>query len=380
MDQQLCIPGISSPGMTAVALLLVAFVALVLNGARAFRPPRLLVVKNASSRLHSTLITKYETMSDLDSGFDYKKSDKLPWLGEKGYKKWTYKTSAGAVHQINFIDLGKEEGKKKKPLLLIHGFGAICYHWRYNIPILARDYHVYAIDLLGFGLSDKPVQDYPAEVWRDQAVAFIKEVIYPETKEAVTVAGNSLGGFTALYTAASLGKELVNGCILINAAGRFRGEVVEKEEDKTSIAFQLKKTFQKFVIGLSFVYTKQPLRIKQVLKQVYPVSPDMVDDDLVESIQIPALNKNAAEVFYRVITSNGNGPATFTDDLLKKLSAPLLLLWGSQDPWIRPSSADRIQTLLPSAIRINVEAGHCGHDEKPKEFNEEIKKFMELIK
>ena len=366
-----------------MSFLLLFHVALVFGGTliHAFRPPKAaMVVRNGSSRLHSsTVATKIETMSDLDSNFDYNNVDKLPWLGEKGYKKWTYKAADGGVHQINFIDMGKESGKKKKPLLLIHGFGASCYHWRYNIPILARDFHVYAIDLLGFGLSDKPVQDYPAEVWRDQAVAFIQEVIYPETKQAVTVAGNSLGGFTALYTAASLGKDLVNGCILINAAGRFRGESDGDKEDRSSIAFQLKKAFQKFVIGLSFVYTKQPLRIKQVLKQVYPVSPEMVDDELVESIQIPSLNKNAAEVFYRVITSNGNGPATYTDDLLKRLSAPLLLLWGSQDPWIRPSSADRIQALLPSALRINVEAGHCGHDEKPKEFNQEIKNFLQAI-
>jgi pimeloyl-ACP methyl ester carboxylesterase len=58
----------------------------------------------------------------------------------------------------------------KPPLLLIHGFGASVYHWRYNIPALSEKYHVYALDLLGFGLSDKPVQDYPAEVWKDQVL------------------------------------------------------------------------------------------------------------------------------------------------------------------------------------------------------------------
>ena len=42
------------------------------------------------------------------------------------------------------------------------------------------------------------------------------------------------------------------------------------------------ETFKKFVIRVSFVYTKQPLRIAQVLKQVYPVDPSNVDDELVE--------------------------------------------------------------------------------------------------
>ena len=54
------------------------------------------------------------------------------------------------------------------------------------------------------------------------------------------------------------------------------------------------------------------------------------------SIQYPAQNPNAPEVFYRVIAKNGNGPPVFMDDLLKTLKVPLLLLWGDKDPWIRP--------------------------------------------
>jgi Alpha/beta hydrolase family len=103
--------------------------------------------------------------------FDYRTDSKLPWV-PTGYKKWQFQG-----HEVNYIDVGNDGDKKKPPLLLIHGFGASIYHWRYNIPVLARDYHVYAIDLLGFGLSDKPIIDYSAELWRDQALAFIKEVV-----------------------------------------------------------------------------------------------------------------------------------------------------------------------------------------------------------
>jgi hypothetical protein len=103
--------------------------------------------------------------------FNYLTDKKLPWV-PSGYKTWKFQG-----HNVNYIDVGNDGDVKKPPLLLIHGFGASIYHWRYNIPILARDYHVYAIDLLGFGLSDKPIIDYSAELWRDQALAFIKEVV-----------------------------------------------------------------------------------------------------------------------------------------------------------------------------------------------------------
>ena len=66
--------------------------------------------------------------------------------------------------------------KIQPAVVLIHGFGASVYHWRYNIPALVEaGYRVLALDLLGFGLSDKPIIEYSAEVWRDQ-VCFCRQL------------------------------------------------------------------------------------------------------------------------------------------------------------------------------------------------------------
>ena len=51
-------------------------------------------------------------------------------------------------------------GESGSPILLVHGFGASAYHWRYNIPELAKRHRVYAVDLLGFGWSTKALVDY----------------------------------------------------------------------------------------------------------------------------------------------------------------------------------------------------------------------------
>ena len=308
---------------------------------------------------------------------------KLPWKPE-GYNTWLWKSSHGGDYKINYVDFETAENKNKPPLLLIHGFGASCYHWRYNIPALAKDYHVYAIDMLGFGLSQKPIINYSAEVWRDQTLAFLAEVVQRRAGKPLpaVVAGNSLGGFTALYAAASpeaTAKNLINGVILLNAAGSFRDQVEEIKAPDSEFVASIKASFQRFVIGLSFIYTKQPARIAQVLRQVYPVNPAMVDDELVASIQFPAQDPNAAEVFYRVIVKNGNGPLKKVDDLLETLKVPLFLLWGKADPWIRPQAADKIQRLFPSAMRSDIDAGHCPHDEAPAIVNSEIFRFMQSV-
>jgi pimeloyl-ACP methyl ester carboxylesterase len=87
--------------------------------------------------------------SELDSASEAITTAKIEW-SPGGYKSWTWKG-----YKINYVDYGKASSVSKQPLLLIHGFGASVFHWRYNLPTLSEKYHVFAIDLLGFGSSDK---------------------------------------------------------------------------------------------------------------------------------------------------------------------------------------------------------------------------------
>lgn len=272
------------------------------------------------------------------------------------------------------------------------GFGASSYHWRYNIPELARKYHVYAIDLLGFGFSDKPIQDYDASVWKDQVVDFTQQVILngeEDSTKKVSIAGNSLGGYTAMYACSDDRiKDSIAGCILLNAAGRFKDLEAEEKKDPNPIIEAVSAAIQRFVIACSFIYTKQPARIEQILRNVYPIDDSNVDSELVESIQTPALEDTAAEVFYRVITKNGSGPQAYVDDIIKELDCPTLLCWGESDPWIRPAAADKMEKLHREfhgegksgnkwIKRVSIDAGHCPHDEAPQAVNTAILEFVE---
>ena len=62
------------------------------------------------------------------------------------------------------------------PCLLVHGFGASSGHWRKNVPLLAQAHKVFALDLLGFGRSDKPLLAYSIDLWRDLVLDFLTEV------------------------------------------------------------------------------------------------------------------------------------------------------------------------------------------------------------
>ncbi len=75
-------------------------------------------------------------------------------------------------NSIYYVQAGQQQGQKP-PLLLVHGFGASTDHWRKNIKQLQQNFQVWAIDLLGFGRSQKPPLQYSGNLWRDQLHDFI---------------------------------------------------------------------------------------------------------------------------------------------------------------------------------------------------------------
>ena len=84
--------------------------------------------------------------------------------------------------------------------MLIHGFGASLDHWRKNIPAIAdQGYQVFALDLLGFGRSQKPALKYSMDLWRDLVLDFWAEKI----KRPAVWVGNSIGALLALMLGAA---------------------------------------------------------------------------------------------------------------------------------------------------------------------------------
>ena len=280
-------------------------------------------------------------------------------------------------YPIHTISANPDNSSKKIAVLLIHGFGASTDHWRFNIPALSSKYEVHAIDLLGFGKSPKPNDvDYSGSLWKEQAVAYVKEVIQKPT----VIVGNSLGGYAALAAGAEL-NELSAGVILLNAAGYFSEEkLVKKNMLQTSIE-TVAGIFLKNVVlqRLIFENMRNPKNIKKTLNQVY-VNKKNVDDYLVESIRNPSLDIGAFNVFRSVF--NPSGPqGEPLDSLFNKLNAPLLLLWGSKDPWMNtPKKRDLYKKYTPeNTTEVILDAGHCPHDEIPDQVNNHILDWLKLL-
>ena len=265
-----------------------------------------------------------------------------------------------------------QKGQQGPCLVLIHGFGASTDHWRKNIEVLSQNYRVWAIDLLGFGRSQKPNTTYTGELWRDQFRAFCEEVI----QEPVFIAGNSLGGYASLCFAVDC-PEWVRGVILLNCAGRFTVPEVPQPAWKKRVGTVRNKVLRSgLVIDVMslflFFNARRRSQIRKVLGQVYK-DKTAITDQLVEDIRRPSLDQGALQVFSAVFKSPPGRPL---DVLLKDLDRPLFLLWGAADPWMTPAKTETFREYYPAADLELLDAGHCPHDERPELVNAAIDQWI----
>jgi pimeloyl-ACP methyl ester carboxylesterase len=93
------------------------------------------------------------------------------------------------------LRLWVEERGRGEPILMLHGFGASMYTWRYIAPALSHMYRVISVDLKGSGRSDKPFDGKYGVL--DQ-VALLKRLIDRRGLTGVTLVGHSFGGGVAL--------------------------------------------------------------------------------------------------------------------------------------------------------------------------------------
>ena len=274
---------------------------------------------------------------------------------------------------IYYVQAGKKQSGRP-PLLLIHGFGASTDHWRKNITELKNDFEVWAIDLLGFGRSAKPEWQYGGDLWRDQLYDFITNVI----GQPAVLAGNSLGGYSALCVAAQR-PDAVVGLALLNSAGPFTDTKVPTQANpfqKFLGDITRSVLLQPWASFLLFQYVRQRWIIRKTLCQVY-LDQSAITDQLVEEIYRPSCDEGAHKVFASVFKSPQGEKI---DALLQQLTCPLLLLWGEADPWMRARERGaKFRQYYPQLTEHYVKAGHCPHDEAPEQVNGILRDWVEAI-
>ncbi len=280
------------------------------------------------------------------------------------------------TYQITYTCQG-EDRADLPAILLIHGFGASIGHWRHNIPALATVSRVYALDLIGFGGSDKPKPSqgfkYTFETWGTLISDFCREVI----GDSAILIGNSIGAIAAMQTAI-MSPELVSKTILINCSLRLLQEdnlLNQPWYRQIGTKFMQNILSNRAIATVFFNQVRKPQSVRKILSQAY-IRTAAITDELINILVEPAQDPNAVDVFVAFV-SYSQGPTP--ESLLAVLPCEAIVLWGEKDPW-EPIALGREFTKFPCVSQFIPipNAGHCPQDEVPDLVNPILIELLSL--
>ena len=257
------------------------------------------------------------------------------------------------------------------PILLIHGFGVSLKHWRHNISLLSAHAPVYAIDLLGFGSSQKAYTSFGVDLWSELVSDFWSEFI----NQPCLFIGNSVGSLIGLHTAVK-SPEIAKGVVMLSLP-----ELDTREQRIPAPILPVVKTIESvvanpFLVRLLFYIARQRSVIRRSLQIAY-IDHRHVDDELIESICQPTTIRGAARTLI-ALTKSMNRFSISTSKLLEQANFPMLLIWGQGDRLIPPNSARKLAQLNRHIeLHLLDNIGHCPHDEVPEIFHQILEQWLE---
>ncbi len=255
--------------------------------------------------------------------------------------------------------------REAKPLLLIHGFGpgASSYEWRKNVDALSEQYRVYVVDLLGFGLSDRPAIDYTAETYTDLIGDFIKEVI---NKPTIVVAH----GLTCAYVVdtAFRNPQLFERLVLVAPV-----QAMLQESLPGPLNSIWKGLLRTPVLG-EFAYNL--LTSRQALRAYYDrqgyYNPGLITDELVEYVYTSAHQSNGRYAAASFVT---DFLGLDVHEAFARLQMPVVIVWGREALAVTEASGAFKRANPRVETRIIDKSSFQVQDEQAAQFNNIIREF-----
>ncbi len=254
---------------------------------------------------------------------------------------------------IHYYEGGPAKGET---IVMIHGFGASKDNWLRFARHFTERYHVIALDLPGFGESDRPTGSYDVGTQAERLESFIKTLELGK----VHLVGNSMGGHIAGIFAARYPQQVRSlalfdngGITAPNRSEMFR--LIESGQPNPLVV----RTADDFQRLLEFVFVEPP-----------PL-PGSVKAYLAEQSM-------ANEAHYNEVFRQLRERYIPLEPELPRIEAPTLLLWGDRDRVLDVSSIEVMKPLLKKPkVVIMRDCGHAPMLERPEETARHYQAFLD---
>lgn len=251
-----------------------------------------------------------------------------------------------------------EQGAGDENIILVHGFSSNIFTWHNVLPELSRHMHVFALDMIGFGFSDKPADfEYSYAGFANVLLEFMDK----KGIGRATIVGNSMGGgiaaeFTALHP------ERVDNLILVDSAGYGM-------KKRQSLEFLGMPLLGKFLFSMN-----SPAGMSIILKRAAFYDNSRVTRERAMEYFSPFRTEGAASAAMKTIKAIRKNPVS---DNILRIRRPTLIVWGENDSLIPSSYAHKFhRDIKDSKLVLIPKCGHLPEEEKPKEFSKVVLDFL----
>lgn len=243
------------------------------------------------------------------------------------------------------------------PLILVHGFAGSIYTWRHLIPLLKEHYTVYAYDMLGFGLSDKPPDgNYEMTAQANLLIGLMDALNLPSAH----LVGHSMGG-------------VVIACAALEAPQKVESLVMIEPGfyTKTGPEFLNHLFFPLYRIMAKQFYSRN-MRKRFLTGSFFNKS--LVTDEVIDAYMLPTRTPHAIDAMQRMMSKVG---LKQYPGIAEKVTPPTLVVWGERGAGDTLEIAHRVQREIASSRLVPVkECGHYVQEERPRELAELIKDYI----
>jgi pimeloyl-ACP methyl ester carboxylesterase len=253
------------------------------------------------------------------------------------------------------------------PIVMLHGLGGTKASFLPTITALAPSFRTIAVDLLGFGDSDKPLG---ASYGPDFQARGTVELLTALGLERAHLIGHSMGGRVALEVGFRH-PERTRGLVLMTPA------MAWLRERRWAPYLRLLRP----ELGLIQV-APRPL-VEALLRRVIPRSDSPWAASAIDEFSRTYTTARGRAAFYaaarHIYLDEPHGDDGFWTRL-RELSPESLFVWGRHDPLVPISFARHVERALPDARHLELDCGHIPQIECPRQLHGPIAKFLAKVK
>jgi pimeloyl-ACP methyl ester carboxylesterase len=273
------------------------------------------------------------------------------------------------------------EPMTERPLvILLHGFGEFWWSWRHQLRGL-RNARVVAVDLRGYGGSDKPPRGYDGWTLAGDTAGLVRALGHP----SATLIGHADGGLVCWATSV-LHPRMVRAIAVISSPhpAALRSSALTRRDQgrallPSMLRYQVPTWPERALTRHNAAELERLVRSRAGAKW-------LASDDFSESIsymrqaiQIPSAAHSALEYQRWAVRSQLRSEGRrFMRSMKGPLAVPMLHIRGDADPYVLADPVNRTQRYAPHGRYVSIgDAGHFAHEEAPEAVNDQLSRFLE---